>query len=327
MNRKQKRALIAGAVMIAILGILNLFTGGEEPEVELPTKPAVEEATEGTVKVIVAKVTIDKQTRIKESMLETIEVPISQAQSGGATSVKSVLDNFSMVRIFEREQLLMARLGESSSADVGLAYVLQRNKRAFSIRMSTDRAVGGYIAPGMIVDIIGAFTTQSGPVTRPVLQRVKILAINDNHIVSRDGKQPKVQADPNDPNKKAEGFDQINPVQTVTFELTPVEAEKLMLAATSATLHMEIVHPDAAVEQLDVVNIELVTGPDKRPEPGAPPSEGPAPIIEKKYEIIRFNQTSQQSVKIFPETTRPSLPGMGGTTATKPGAGSADNPR
>ncbi|MBI3891839.1 MAG: Flp pilus assembly protein CpaB [Candidatus Wallbacteria bacterium] len=348
MNRKTRRAMMIAGGMIFLVMLAQFMMSGPEPTAP-PQGPAGSDgpkpgtpggppaAVEDFLDAVVAKVTIPKQTKIKPEMIDVAKIPASLRHSDAATSVKDVLDHFSLVKIFEKEQILKVRLGESTSADVGLAYVISRGKRAVSIPITTDRAVGGYVNPGMTVDVLGTFRSGTGTLTRRVLSHKKILAINDKHIIEKGGtKSPVKSTEPGKENEPAkdQGFQQIDGIQSVTFELDPQEGEKLLMAAQNTSLSLEIVHPDSADTPIAPVDQTMYTMPPGREpapgQPGAQPGQpgqpqGPPPV--QMVEVIRYKSKEMQAVGLTPlVTSTPPAPGVTGTasavtpTATPPGA-------
>ncbi|MBI4869691.1 MAG: Flp pilus assembly protein CpaB [Candidatus Wallbacteria bacterium] len=320
-----------GAVIFIVILLVSTMTGGPEAP-----PPAGSDGTQGQpgdaagkppappedlIETVVAKVTIPKQKQIKPEMIDVVKVPSSLRSSDAVTNVKDVLDHYSLVRIFEKEQILRVRLGESASADVGMAYVIGRGKRAVSVPMQTDRAVGGYVSPGTTVDILGTFRTTGGMITRRVLSKKKILAINDKHIIEKAGAKPAPKAP--EPGKdgepaKEQGFQQIENIQSVTFELSPVEGEKLLMASQNGSLTLEIVHPESASTELRPVHegqFKTEPGQDAAATEATPTQQvGPPPV--RMVEIIRYKTKDVQAVGVRPPTT--SAPAGAVATGTPP---------
>ncbi|MBI4871294.1 MAG: Flp pilus assembly protein CpaB [Candidatus Riflebacteria bacterium] len=323
MNRKAKRALmIAGAIFLGAF-VFSYLNGPQESTPATPdgsaTAPGAEPvtpATEQEVDAVQAVVNIRKHTRIHPEMIAMTKVPISLRHTDAATEVKQVVDRFALVNIYPKEQVLMARLGETSSADVGLSYVLQRGKRAVSIPITTDRAVGGYISPGMVVDILGTFRGPAGLITKPVMQAAKILAINDKHIVEKatvkPAPTPAPQPGAEQEARKDTGFDVIDNISTVTFETSAEDAERLILASANSQLHLEIVNPDNArgesipeVHEAELKQLKKPTAPIDQPLATQQAPVGPPQPTIHKYEIIRYKSKETQTVAEIPPTSLP----------------------
>lgn len=323
MNRKTRRALGIAAVLILVLLAMSQMTGTQDPQRPsgtsdgtpggiTQTAPAADEETSS---VVTATVNIPKQRKIRPEMIKLTKVPVSLRHTDAATDTKQVIDHFSLVGIFEKEQILLQRLGESSSADVGMSYVIQRGKRAVSLPIRTENAVGGYISPGMLVDILGSFRAATGVITKPVLQRVKILAINDKYIIEKTtGKPPPKAPEPGKEAEaqKSEGFQQIDNIQTVTFEVSPDEAEKLLLSSANAQLFLQIVNqesgaelPPGEVSESDVREFKRpVTTALETPIATAPVSDQPQQPVIHQYEIIRYTTKEMQTVAENPLTSQ-----------------------
>lgn len=276
MNRRQKRAVGAIAVFV-VLALIFMFSGSaEEGEGDQgPAQPQnipQAEPEEKKVEVVVAATDIKAQEQVSAEMLETIEVPESVRHENATTSIVSVVDQFAIVNIYKGEQILRRRLGESSSSDVGLAFAIEKGNRAVSVSADKVRAVAGYIQPGTLVDIVATLNIGGRRGTKVILQKKKIIAIDDAHIIGPDGKAPpppKSDSKQGGKGGEPQPFGQLPNVSVVTFEVTPEEAEVLLLAQQNAELHLEIRHPDDPVlEQPAIVWEEDIRNPNAGGEEG-----------------------------------------------------------
>jgi pilus assembly protein CpaB len=135
----------------------------------------------------------------------------------------------------------------------GLAYIVSKNKRALSIAISGASAVSGLVKPNDRVDIVGTFTfpspsnpTQVESVTITLMQNVTVLATG-NRLARQDTERP--------------GLSPGGGYSTVTFEVTPREAEILVFAQqTRGQLYLALRSPDDIYfeDELPSVNFDYL---------------------------------------------------------------------
>ena len=94
--------------------------------------------------------------------------------------------------------------------------------RAVSVRVNDVVGVAGFLLPGNHVDVVAAY--RDGPDTRSetVVQNVKVLAVDQT--ASTDKNEPVV-------------------VRAVTLEVTPADAEKLVLAEQRGAIQLALRNP------------------------------------------------------------------------------------
>jgi pilus assembly protein CpaB len=101
----------------------------------------------------------------------------------------------------------------------GLAVTIPAGMRAVSVGVDDVVAVAGFVTPGTIVDVLVTGTGPGGPVTRTILEHVRVLAVGQE-----------LQAENPKP--------QIAPV--VTLLVNPQDAEKLTLASADGKIHLAL---------------------------------------------------------------------------------------
>jgi pilus assembly protein CpaB len=149
-----------------------------------------------------------------------------------------------------------------------LSTLLEEGKRAVTVRVDDVRAVAGFILPGDFVDIV-LIGEQGSGVRREsysdiLLQHVKVLAVDQ--LASERPEQPTVP-------------------KAVTVEVTPEQAQKLLLATNIGRLSLILRQPRDINAQSDRRVTEEDIGRGKAPEPvhvaPPPPSPPPPPIVVK----------------------------------------------
>jgi pilus assembly protein CpaB len=107
----------------------------------------------------------------------------------------------------------------SREAGEGLPVTIPRGLRAVSVGVDDVVAVAGFVTPGTVVDVLVTGMGSDGPVTRTILEHVRVLAV---------GQQLQTES----------GKPQTAPV--VTFLVSPEEGEKLTLAAADGKIHLAL---------------------------------------------------------------------------------------
>ena len=140
--------------------------------------------------------------------------------------------------------------GEGST----LATVIAQDMRAVSVRVNDVVGVAGFLLPGNHVDVVAAY--RDGPDTRSetVVQNVKVLAVDQT--ASTDKNEPVV-------------------VRAVTLEVTPADAEKLVLAEQRGSIQLALRNPR---RQRD-------GGDARAPSPAAAPAPAPAPVQKARPRV------------------------------------------
>jgi pilus assembly protein CpaB len=105
--------------------------------------------------------------------------------------------------------------------DGSMAAVIASGKRAFSIRVTEEAGVAGFILPGNYIDVLMSTKDTSGkPVSKFLLENILVLAIaQERNKANRS--EPKV-------------------VNVITLELSPEQAEKLDVAHNIGSLTMAL---------------------------------------------------------------------------------------
>jgi pilus assembly protein CpaB len=145
--------------------------------------------------------------------------------------------------------------------DGSLAAVITSGKRAFSIRVTEEGGVAGFILPGNYIDVLmSTKDNTSKPVSKFLLENILVLAIaQERNKANRS--EPKV-------------------VNVITLELSPEQAKKLDLAHNTGNLTMVLRN------QLDKAEVAVPEAPPpemkvqvQRPYSGTARSQGTVEVI------------------------------------------------
>jgi len=117
------------------------------------------------------------------------------------------------------EPIFETKLAPTSVKTGGVAAVVSPKKRAIAVKVDKVIGVSGFIHPNNRVDVLVTLTTGKTPtsITKTVLENILVLAAGPEFEAKGKEEKP-------------------SPVDVVTLEVTPEEAEKLALAATEGKI-------------------------------------------------------------------------------------------
>jgi Flp pilus assembly protein CpaB len=230
------------------------------------------------VPCIFAKRDIEPKTHITTEnfaqLLDRRMVQEGQKPPAAAGEYGEVVGKVVVDKIRAREAVVKYRLA-SPEEMAGLSYHIEKGKRAVTVKVEHNKAVGGFIGQGDIVDLIGSFSIQNLNLTKYVMQKVKILAINTIYVAPRPPPSPGAptpagEPTPTPPPTPSDVVRAQQQVTLVTFEVTPEEAERIILASENARLYMVLRSPDdkeeVQVQPVDDKDVYLEQ-PKKPPVP------------------------------------------------------------
>ena len=161
--------------------------------------------------------------------------------------VKAIEGKIAVAEIMKGEMLLAPRFADQGSGSA-LAAVVGENMRAVSVRVNDVVGVAGFLLPGNRVDVVAAYRERTDTLSETVVQNVKVLAIDQS--ASSDKNEPVV-------------------VRAVTLEVTPADAEKLILAEQRGSIQLALRNPlDEKVTKKPAPAVAAVV--KTRPPPPAP---------------------------------------------------------
>jgi pilus assembly protein CpaB len=175
--------------------------------------------------IVVAAIEIPIGTKITEPMLKTAPWPSQSVQPGSITDPKALTGpgRITLKTIAAGEPIAEQKLVPAAgSAGAGfMTYRVPPGHRAVTVAVNEVAGVAGFLSPDNKVDVV--LTTpipgkQNETISKIVLQNVPVLATGQIAQEQKDGK-PIV-------------------VPTVTLDLTPDDAEKLVLAASKGSLQL-----------------------------------------------------------------------------------------
>ena len=213
---------LAAALLLGIIAvyIANVYLSGREKQAELT----------GTTKVAVAAVPMAYGTDITPDKVKFIDYPTAAIPPGSFSTAQQLLpegkQRFALMTIGINEPVLASKIsGEGQGASI--AALLPDGMRAATVRIDDVSGVAGFVQPNDSVDVLITRSPPNGTgqVTDVLLQNVRVLAI-DQEAKNSDG-TPKL-------------------ARTATFEVAPLDAQKLALGQQAGSLSLVLRKPGEA---------------------------------------------------------------------------------
>ena len=277
MRNKRLIIALAGAVLCGVLGVMLITRYLSN----------VQAYTRDLGNVVVAKVSIQLGEKITADHLTLTSIPNGSAPEGAFRKIDDVVGRVALTPIGVRETLTDLKLAPIG-VEGGLSAVIPEGYRAMTVKVDDVVGVSGFVMPGSYVDVVavivppGAQGQQGqGPVSKIVLQQIKVLASGPKLDSPNDQREPT--------NAKA-----------VTLQVTPEQAERLSLAANEGKLQLVMrSYTDQESSQTRGVNKQsLLTGESLSDMP-APKveTEQPKPVKTRKPAPKRVAAMTSEPVK------------------------------
>lgn len=213
---RNKRLILAltGAVLCGLLAVLLITR----------YLASVKNSASELNNVVVAKAEIPVGAKITAEQLTLLPIPNGSAPEGVFRKLEDAVDRVALIPIGMREpvtEFKLAKIGTES----GLSAVIPPGYRALTVKVDDVVGVSGFVMPGSYVDVVAvivpvaANAASQGPISKIVLQNIKVLASGARLDSPSDQRQP-------------------TQVNAVTLLVTPDQAEKLVLAANESKLQL-----------------------------------------------------------------------------------------
>lgn len=212
----------------------------------LVSQAATSNVGPGTVTVLTAAIDIPLGTKMEARHVSGIQMLVDTAPDAAFKDVVAIEGKVALSEIMKGEILLAPRFADQGGGSA-LAAVVGENMRAVSVRVNDVVGVAGFLLPGNRVDVVAAYRDRQDTLSETVVQNVKVLAIDQS--ASADKNEPVV-------------------VRAVTLEVTPEDAEKLILAEQRGSIQLALRNPlDEKITQKPVAQVVRV---QTRPPPPSP---------------------------------------------------------
>lgn len=212
-----------------------------------------------TTRLVVAARNLAVGTLLRDPDLSDVDWP-GALPDGANTRREDVLGRGVIATMYKGEPVLNTRLAPKG-AGAGLAATIPPGMRAVAVRVNEIIGVGGFVVPGMRVDVLISGAPPDAPksmgtLSRTLLQNIEVLSAGQNIQKDQEGKPISV------------------PV--VNLLVTPAQAETLNLASTETKIQLVLRNPlDTEVAKTSGTAVaNLFTGGDFK-MPGSEPPPKP----------------------------------------------------
>jgi len=241
--------------------------------------------------VVVAKVDIQPGEKIIAEQLQSVQFPTGATPDGTFQSADKLIGRVAVVQIAAREPVTDYKLAPEGSAG-GLSAVIPEGYRAMTVKVDDVVGISGFVMPGALVDVVVVIEPaeqngQQNPISKIVLQNIKVLANGQNIDRPKNDREPES-------------------VKAVTLQVTPDQAEKLALASTEGKLQLVMRNSvDQGDEQTLGVDKRILLGGERAkpvPDAGSLKSEQPqhmqqsAPVFRRYPRADNSSRSSNYSV-------------------------------
>lgn len=192
---------------------------------EQPAGPTVE-----TVSILVAAEPLQRGAQVSSASVKVRDYPKELVPEGAITRLDDAVNRAAIIPLAKDDPLVECKLAAKGTGH-GVAPLIPKGMRAFTITTSLVSGVAGFILPSNKVDVLltitnhGTDDSTGGGSTITLLQNVEILAVDQRVDAPADNK-----VDPKE-------------LRSVTLLVTPQQAAELDLGQNKGTLHLSLRHP------------------------------------------------------------------------------------
>jgi pilus assembly protein CpaB len=211
-------------------------------------------------------------TTVEPRHVTVIPMLRESAPAGVFSKAADVEGKVARASIMKGEILLAGRFTKEGEGST-LAAVVAPNMRAVSVRVDDVVGVAGFLLPGNFVDVVSAYREGVETYSDTIVQNVRVLAVDQT--ASSDKNEPVI-------------------VRAVTLEVTPQDAERIVLAKQRGAIQLALRNPlDSAVAQL------AATQPVAVATVASPPPPAPARKVVRKVTRTASNARPTGGVTVI----------------------------
>jgi pilus assembly protein CpaB len=244
---RTNRWLLIGAAALAVLAGVLIFVALNAASDDSGSKST--KATGGNETVLVAKNTVDANTRLTADMFDTVSVPQSIMVVNPVSNTTSIVGTVTRNQILKGQQLSFDQIGQSlGQQEDQIAFSITEGWRGFAVPVSASQIVAGLIVPDDRVDVIMTYTEKRGDqdITRveTILQNIRVLALAQTTVENQPTLNAQGTPIAQDPTKTL-GMrpNDVKPdpsAGTATLELTPDQVQQLTAAMAKGNLSLAL---------------------------------------------------------------------------------------
>lgn len=288
---RNKRLILAltGAVICGLVGVMLITR----------YLSSVQAYTKDLGNVVVAKQEIQLGERITAEHLSLAPIPNGSAPEGAFRKADLLVGRVAITPIGVREVITGIKLAPEG-VGAGLSAVIPEGYRAMTVKVDDVVGVSGFVMPGSFVDVVAVILPSSqsgdnqGPISKIVLQNIKVLASGSKIDSPENQRVPAA-------------------VKAVTLQVTPEQAEKLVLASNEGKLQlvMRNYSDQEGTDTKGVNKASLLSGdgfvPQPTPasekaqtaKPAQPRASKRAPVAMQREEKPSAQPVSRNSVELI----------------------------
>src|SRR6266511_2690058 len=216
MRNKRLIMALTGAVLCGIPGVMLITR----------YLSSVQAYTKDLGNIVIAKTEIPLGGKITAEQVTLAPIPNGSAPQDAFRNVDQVVGRVAITPIGIRDTITKIKLAPEGTG-AGLSAVIPEGYRAMTVKVDDVVGVSGFIMPGSFVDVVaiinpvGQTGAANGPISKIVLQNIKVLASGAKIDSPENQRQP-------------------SEVKAVTLQVTPEQAEKLALATNEGRLQLVI---------------------------------------------------------------------------------------
>ncbi|HEX3282277.1 MAG TPA: Flp pilus assembly protein CpaB [Pyrinomonadaceae bacterium] len=214
---RNKRLVIAltGAVLCGLLGVMLVAR----------YLSSAQAFTKNLGNVVVARTEIQLGEKITAEHLMLAPIPNGSIPDGAFKKIDELVGRVAITPIGVREPITTLKLAPVGVGG-GLPAVIPEGYRAMTVKVDDVVGISGFVMPGSYVDVVAVILPPSkqgveerGPISKIVLQNIKVLASGAKIDSPENQREP-------------------TSVKAVTLQVTPEQAERLVLAANEGKLQL-----------------------------------------------------------------------------------------
>lgn len=193
--------------------------------------------------VMVAARTLNPGVRVAESDVFAVALPVESVTPDMVLYPEGIVGRYPKERILSNEFVRAERIANPERGE-GLNAILPRDMRALSVEISNGEALSGHLQPGSYVDVLATYfpdDDKEDEVTRTILQGLFVLAVNERTVFLTPQEEREIRRIPR---------------PSVTFLVTPEEAEKVTFAEQTAVLRLAL-RNDLDTQYADVHGVDM----------------------------------------------------------------------
>ncbi len=218
MNRNTRLMVVMGiAIAVAALasyGVYMAIIARPAP----PVPPSIE--------IVVAAKQLETDGCLTKDQLKLISWPAKYRPAGSFSKIDDAITGRNLITASVENEPITENKLAPHGAGCGLPSAILQGMRAMSVRVNEVIGVAGFVTPGTRVDVLVTLRESTDSLSRVVVRNVQVLTAGTRYD----------QAD-----VKAQG--KAIPSTVVTLMVTPVDAERIALAATEGQIMLALRNP------------------------------------------------------------------------------------